>query len=153
MSDDKDKIEAERACEDLILDFALHADVGDYEQLGELFAEDGEFIRGGDVFTGPAAITEAVDAQLQNSQTAPKNPGWRVRHICTNIRVRVLDSDNATGRTHYVIYRYKGEPVEGPAPVQGAALVGDYNDVFVRTPKGWRIKKREIFRAFYMPEA
>lgn len=142
-----------RECAELINRFAQYADTGEYELLGELFLEDAHFIRRGETYIGRSAIVAAVDGMLQNRKSAPRNPGWRVRHVCTNISITPLTDTQADGRAYYQIYRYQGEPVEGPAPVNGPALIGDYADRYVRTAEGWRIAKREIHPAFYVPGA
>lgn len=148
-----DVIEAERACTRLVMDFAAHADLGDYELVAALFTGDGSFVRRGETFQGRTAIADSIDAQLQNRRSAPRRPWWRVRHFCSNVRIEVEAPDQATGTAYYVIYRYQGEVVEGVPPIMGPALVGDYADVYVRTVEGWRIARREVHPAFTNPNA
>lgn len=148
-----DELVIERACQRLVLEFALHADRGDHDKLAELFTADGRFTRRGETFAGHAAIADSVDQLLQNRRPSPKQPAWRVRHFCSNVLIEVRNSESAVGRSYYTIYRYQGDPVEGVPPISGPALIGEYADEFVRTPAGWRIANREVRPAFFVPGA
>jgi hypothetical protein len=151
--DDAQKLLIERACQRLVFEFALHADRGDYDKLGRLFAADGRFTRRGETFRGPAAIADSVDQLLQNWRSAPKRPTWRVRHFCSNVLIDVRSAESALGSAYYTIYRYQGGPVDGVPPITGPALIGDYADEFTLTPDGWRFASREVQPAFFNPGA
>lgn len=143
----------ERECVRLVLDFARYADQGEYEKVAQLFAEAGTFTRRGETFRGHAAIADSIDALLQNRRSAPRKPSWRVRHFCSNIVIDVVSAERALGASYYTIYRYQGERLEGVPPIPGPALIGDYADVFVHTPAGWRFESREVRPAFLNPAA
>lgn len=150
---EEDLFAIERACVRLGFDFARYADQGEYEKVAGLFAEGGTFTRRGETFSGSAAIADSIDALLQNRRSAPKKPWWRVRHFCSNVIIDVTSAERALGASYYTIYRYQGGPVDGVPPIVGPALIGDYADVYVRTPAGWRIKSREVRPAFVNPAA
>ena len=141
------------ACERLVLNFARYADQGEYEKVGALFGEAGVFTRRGETFRGAAAIADSIDAMLKNRRSAPTNPWWRIRHFCSNLVIDVESAEQAIGHSYYTIYRYQGEPVDGIPAISGPALIGDYVDVFMRTPGGWRFKSREVRPAFFVPAA
>lgn len=143
----------ERACTRVVIDFARYADLGEYEKVGELFAENGTFTRRGETFTGRQSIADSVDAMLQNRRSAPKKPWWSVRHFCSNILIDVEDGARARGAAYYTIYRYQGEKIDGVPPITGPALIGNYADIFVLTPDGWRFESREVHPAFFNPAA
>jgi hypothetical protein len=149
----EDLFAIERACARLGFDFARYADQGEYEKVADLFAEGGTFTRRGETFSGSMAIADSIDALLQNRRSTPKKPWWRVRHFCSNVVIDVTSAERALGASYYTIYRYQGGPVEGVPPIVGPALVGDYADVYVRTPAGWRFESREVRPAFVNPAA
>ena len=150
---DQEMLSIERACQRLVLEFALHADCGEYDKLAQLFAPDGRFTRRGETFRGHAAIADSVDQLLQNSREAPKFPWWRVRHFCSNVLIDVRSPERARGSAYYTIYRYQGAPVDGVPPITGPALIGGYADEFILTPDGWRFASREVQPAFFNPGA
>lgn len=153
MPDKPDLLHIEHACTRLVLDFARYADEGEYEKAASLFAEAGTFTRRGETFRGHAAIADSVDALLQNRRSAPKKPSWRVRHFCSNIVIDVATPERALGAAYYTIYRYQGDAFQAIPPVSGPALIGNYADVFVLTPDGWRFESREVRPAFFNPAA
>jgi hypothetical protein len=148
----EDTIAIERACCRLAVDFARYVDNGDYDKAARLFTNDGIFIRRGQMFSGPDAIAASIEEILRARRGDPERPSWRVRHICTNMFVNVIDDNRAFGGSYYSIYHYRGGPVEGAAPVEGASLIGDYADVYVRTSDGWRVAQREARPVFFRPE-
>lgn len=145
--------EIKESCTALILQFAYLADTGEYRKLSELFIENARFMRGGEVHQGREAIHSAVEAMLQNDRENPRQPGWRVRHFCSNIQLSVPGPEQAAASAYYTIYRYQGESREGPVPVCGPALIGDYADTFCLSPSGWLFKTREVRPAFFVPGA
>jgi len=150
--DKMDVMQIERACNRLVVDFVRHIDNGDYDDAARLFTTDGRFVRRGQTFSGQSAIAASVEEILQARREHPRQPSWRVRHVCTNVFLDVLDENRAAGGSYYLIYRYTGGSVEGAAPVKGASLIGDYADDYVRTSAGWRIARREAKPVFFEPE-
>jgi uncharacterized protein (TIGR02246 family) len=60
-----------------------------------------------------------------------------IRHW-TNSLVLTPSADGATGRLYYVMMRVNPAP---PTPMSA----GHYDDVYVKTSNGWRIKRRTIY--------
>lgn len=132
---------AERACERLCLDYAHHADTGAYDAYAALFAEDGELVLSPPGLRGPAAIRAAAGAA--------KPEGRVSRHVCTNIRIEVVDAENAVGTTTLMLFRSEaGEKGIARLPSLEPQLVGTYHDRFRRTADGWRFARRSIELCF-----
>ncbi|NYF11540.1 3-phenylpropionate/cinnamic acid dioxygenase small subunit [Leifsonia sp. AK011] len=52
-------------------------------------------------------------------------------HHSTNIFIQEVDEDTARVRSKFIGFSNEGPPISG-----------DYRDVFVRTPAGWRLSRR-----------
>jgi len=51
--------------------------------------------------------------------------------------------------TYLTLYRHDGEPGRQISPLDGLPeFVGEYHDLFTRTPDGWRFKSRTFVGAF-----
>jgi hypothetical protein len=128
----------ERACERLITEFFEAVDLREEPRLDQLFTEDATYARPitpDAIISGREAIRKSFEAR----------PAGRVgRHTCSNTRITVESADRATG-THRVVL-YMG-PQESPDPQFGykadaRVLIGEFADVFVNTPHGWRFHSR-----------
>lgn len=69
--------------------------------------------------------------------TRPEGGGSSQRRHWTNAVVITPTAGGATGRTYYMLLNIAASP---PTP----ASAGHYEDVFVKTADGWRIKQRII---------
>jgi len=128
------EFEAITQCQRLALAFGKHVDYGEAEAAAALFTEDCVFERRGEVLRGRDALVATQRAHGPNRVT---------RHHCLTPVVTLIDSDTAEGVTYFVLYRHVfAEASPGPAPLSGPEVVGDYVDLFKRTPQGWRISKR-----------
>jgi len=130
----------ERACTDLVMEYARCVDFRDYDNIVDVFTEDGTLVIGAKL-AGRSAILEAMMQRPGN---------LRSRHVITNVFVDVQDERNARGICYLTLYRHVGpESLErGPVPFAGPAAIGHYEDTFVRTPEGWRIRYRVLHLAF-----
>ena len=126
MEGDKDAIR------ELLHLYCFHMDEGHFEKLGALFATDGEWIAPYRSAIGP----EAIAAWLTRS--VPASP--RRMHYVMN-SVIIVAGDEASAKSNYLVM------VEGPdRPVP--SVCGTYADVLIRTPDGWRFRRRELIHAF-----
>jgi hypothetical protein len=125
------RIEIERACERLCLDYAFYADNGQSDDWAGLFAEDGEMRLFGKDHVGRAAI--------RATSSGADGPNVTV-HSLSNVRIEVLGPDTARGTNYVTVYsQAKANPASsGLTPV----LVGVYRDEYRRTAEGWRIARR-----------
>jgi hypothetical protein len=130
----------ERACEQLSIAYARAVDFRDQDAFVDLFSTDGE-LDVGEPLRGRDAIAAAI---------ARRPPELRSRHVLTNIFVEVLSDRDARGISYLTLYRHVGpeSSAAGPAPLEGPAAVGHYEDRFVRTPAGWKFLRRKLHLAF-----
>lgn len=133
--------EADRCdCQALIHAFCHFIDHGEAPKVVGLFTEDGVFDRKGAVLRGHAALADAM---------ARRPPGMVTRHVCSNIVLRAESPDRIVGTTAFLLLRRDGaEPVADTSPAACLEAVGDFEDVFVRTPAGWRIASRKAVPVF-----
>ena len=118
----------ERAIQRLMARYCHLVDDGAFDELAQLWADDAELALRGETATGPAAIV-AIIAGLQT-------PERRGIHVGANAIIDV-EGDTARAESDFVFLRREG----GPDPQR---FIGRYLDRFVRTPGGWRFRRREI---------
>jgi hypothetical protein len=104
-----------------------HADNG--YAYADLFAPDGTF--------GQTRGREQLAALARKTQAERAGPNY-ARHFLTNVIIRP-SSEGATG-TQYLIAIDVGEGGKPSSIVHG----GRYEDVYVKTPQGWRFKSRVL---------
>jgi hypothetical protein len=143
--DDQQHDRVAEQCRRLVLALAYHGDHGDAARAGDLFADDGTWIRGGVRYTGPAQIATSYAA---GSATAV------VRHLNGGTVVTVIDDDHAEAVTNYVAFT--ADPgttgAAPPYPLRAPFSVGEWRDGFVRTATGWRFASRTTVRLFQRDE-
>jgi len=142
--DQQGRFAIERACEALTLEYARSIDFRDYDNIVNVFSEDATLVVG-----TPLEGRDAILAAMM------QRPGeLRSRHVITNGFVDVIDERHARGICYLTLYRHRGpESLQGePVPLRSPAAVGHYEDAFVRTPVGWRIKRRVLHLAFRDPD-
>lgn len=118
----------ERAIQRLMARYCHLVDDGAFDELVALWADDAELALRGETATGPAAIVATI-AGLQT-------PERRGIHVGANAIIDV-EGDTARAASDFVFLRREG----GPDPQR---FIGRYDDRFVRTPGGWRFRRREI---------
>lgn len=125
------------ACEDLSAQYAHYLDGKDYRGLSTLFAEDGVWEVLGNRMVGPAEV-----ARYWKDRTEAWAPGHGRVHQMANQVVTVLDRDHAVGRTMVVIYMFNTQATEKQS--LSPTLIARNDDEYVRTPAGWKFKRRTI---------
>lgn len=132
----------ERECARLVNAYAQYIDLGQAERVVELFTEDAVWEGPGTRMAGREEIRKGFAARQRSRRVS--------RHVCTNLRVDVVDEDEARGIVYLTLYRH--DPQEGAegraAPLDGPVVVGHYRDRFRRVDGAWRIAHREIEVAF-----
>ena len=124
-----------RSIEELLTNFAWHADRGEGAALGALFAMDAVLTVGGQSHHGPTQI--AADCDRRASVT-----GRKVRHVWSNLKVL----EQRDGEICTVAIQLTFEQGSGPAKTQ--VRVNDLRDRFVKEADGaWRFAERTIERA------
>ena len=127
------RVEDELAIRRIITAYSNTQDAHDYDGYVALFARDGEWASGTNVYKG----REAIKKMLIGLYGAPP-PGYvngESFHISFNADVR-LNGNTATATSRHVLFMRgpKGEPVP--------MLSGRYDDEFVRENGEWKIRRR-----------
>lgn len=131
-----DTMLAEHACEKLIKTYAALLDGCRWDDVAQLYVEDGRMSRPtapDDYVAGREAILASFTAR------APRIS----RHVCINIRVDVTSAEAATAVSQILLFVAEpgeegGLPVQSPLP----PMVGTYHDKLVLTADGWRFAER-----------
>ncbi|WP_287496466.1 nuclear transport factor 2 family protein [Pandoraea sp. CB10b_02] len=132
-----DAVLAKQACYDLVMRFVACNDRRDPQGLAALFAETGVLVRpNGDTLVGPAAIAAAYADRPVDRLT---------RHLVGNVLIDVTSATSACGSSAVLLWSGSAQDTPGPfgRPAQGRQVMGEFEDMFVRTAQGWRIARRE----------
>jgi hypothetical protein len=108
----------------------------------DLFTDDGEFsvsqqwgVAGNRKTKGRVALIDAAGGDGQGGCKDPKTTmGYGISHIIVN-HVITPTVDGAAGKSYLLAIGVGGDPTR-------IERQGGYEDVYVRTPAGWRIKSR-----------
>jgi len=130
----------EHACARLQTQYCIHADACDVEAFTALFAEDGSVkVPEHPAFVGHAAIRASMQALAAT--------GVVMRHIAANSLIEVRSENEAQGLCYLVAYGSTAPAdANGWRPMEDPGTIGHYEDVFCRTPQGWRFKSRVLTR-------
>ena len=130
---------SEYACRQLITGFVEAVDGQDYDRLRDILTADAVFARPSD----PDNPIQGLDSIVAAFKKRPKERlSW---HLLTNISVKFLSADEATGACYILLFMADGSSAGVPGKgrkADGPPLLGAYTDRFVRTPAGWRIADR-----------
>lgn len=137
MSVDQDITDAERAiienqCSRLIASYAHFVDRRRYDELAALFTADGLLDRAGNIVEGADNILAAMKNRPEAIAT---------RHMNGLPFFEAVGRDEVRAVTYMLMYIVEGSD-DGPNEVPGTAGLGEFHDIFVRTPQGWRISRR-----------
>jgi uncharacterized protein (TIGR02246 family) len=129
LEDRLQRLEDRDAIHQIFVDYGRHLDQGNWDAYAQLFAEDGE------VLLGPMGRASGR-SNIQELMTKTLTPGLGTSyHLITSPDVK-LEGDTATAEVMWTVVA-KGEDGK---PFVG--MVGRHMDSLVRTPEGWRIKRR-----------
>lgn len=145
MSSDKTKglearvqdLEAECEIRNLIARYLLRVDAKDFEGIAEAFAKDGVMDFGGLVGLGAYKGREAIAKAFRDTEGAMVGFSWHLAHT-PYIEVHGNKASGHWGWTVLSCY-----------PELGAMEFGGvYEDEYVKTDEGWKIKKK-LSTAYY----
>jgi 3-phenylpropionate/cinnamic acid dioxygenase small subunit len=133
----------ELAVQKLIARIAQLADVGELAEYQQCFAPDAEWVlppgSGVDLAAQVRSGVEDIVSGAQERRDAGiQGPGTHTRHVVSTVAIDVT-GDRATGRAYW---RYYSETDTVPRLL----TLGQYDDEFVRTGSGWRLRRRTITR-------
>jgi hypothetical protein len=115
----------------LIAKVAYVSDEGPLEDYAHVWSQDAELVFGADTQQGLAKILAAA---AERREAGTLGPGSGIRHIVTPVSI-LLDGESATAVTYLQVLTTKT-----PQPTLVYLMI--YDDEFVRSPDGWRIKRR-----------
>jgi ketosteroid isomerase-like protein len=144
--DDIEILMIERACTRLITDYSHFVDHGEAARVADQFTEDGAWVWGEVSLNGQAAVRRGFERRQANA-------GLISRHLCTNIKLDIVDADHVEGVTYLTLFRGDGEPGRATSPAEAPDMIGEYRDHFVRTADGWRFLRRDLVVEFVGPIA
>lgn len=117
----------------LVNEYAAVLDEHRWHDVADLCTEDAQLTIRGREITGRAGLLSWADHR------AAKEERRQTLHQMTNLRIRSVSPDEATGVAALVLHVAK---IGGNATF--VDLVGDYHDVYVRAPDGWRFRSRRL---------
>lgn len=120
----KDRRAAEADCARLIALYANLNDEARWDEVAELYAEDGVMVRP----TAPNAPVAGREAILEAFKARPPRT---TRHVCSNVVIDVESDTTARGTSAMLLFTGEGAP-----------LVGSFHDRFILTDDGWRFAER-----------
>jgi len=122
-------------CQQLTAAYCHLIDHGEATRTADLFTDDAVIRFTREDWTGKDQIRAGMG--LREAKTERIS-----RHVCNNFHVTSVREDKITATTYLSLYRADAKPGEKVGHIQGPAVLGEYEDTFVRTPSGWRIAQR-----------
>jgi hypothetical protein len=125
-------------CSQLVNQFALFNDANDYEALVMLFTEDGVFAR-------PTIPDQPMVGRQVILEQFRKRPPRTIRHLMANTVITAESAERATGVCYMILYSGPAlaEGEKGPPAVDGPALIGAFEDTFVKLGGEWLFARRQ----------
>jgi hypothetical protein len=122
--------------------FAIDTCTNGGQDFADLFTEEGEFsvsqqwgVAGNRKTQGRVALVKAAGGDGQGGCVDPKTQmGYGISHLIVNL-VITSTADGAIGRSYLLAIGVGGDPTK-------IERQGGYDDVYVKTQSGWRIKSR-----------
>lgn len=120
-------------CTQHILKFYRYLDEKRYQELAELFADDGSWTRLNVELVGKGNILEAMR----------ERDDWLTAHLVTNVCVDIIDDVHANTTQYITLYRHEGwEESKGPAPVVLPLGVLRHRDQLVCINGEWKFQRK-----------
>jgi hypothetical protein len=132
-SDRLTQLEDREAIRLVLRDYGKLLDERKFDEFGQLFAADGEYISG-TTTRGPAAIAESLRRIMTANSLGLAEPNF---HVLFNERIELQgDRADATSQSFFVAPGADGAPQ--------IIMMASYVDSLVRTPQGWKFAKRTV---------
>jgi hypothetical protein len=132
-----ERVEIERACEQLIYAYARALDLGDTCGAADCFAENGSIARP----MTPDQVVHGRETIHASLLTRPTN--LLTKHLATNVMIEVESRDTATGISYLtMIATFPGAEDKPPFLSNGPIYFGEFKDRFVREHGVWKFQER-----------
>lgn len=122
-------------CEQLVRRFANLNDERDHERLAALFTDSASFAR-------PFDPDNPIVGQKNIMILFRDRPLRLSRHFMTNTVIDVISPTRAQGRSYLLFFSSMDAEAPRPVKAEPEIHIGQYDDVFVLTPSGWRFQER-----------
>lgn len=116
----------------LVTEYAWLLDHRRWQDVADLCTEDAVLIIRGRQIEGRTGLAQWAEHRAANTAR-------RTQHQMTLLRIEASTPDEATGTAALVLHVAKAG--HGGTYVD---LVGEYRDEYVRTPDGWRFRRRHL---------
>ena len=128
------ELEDREAIRLVLRDYGRLLDERHFDEFGQLFAQDGEYVSAGTTTRGPAAIADSLRRIMTGNSLGLAEPNF---HVLFNERIEIHgDQAEATSQSFFVAPGADGAPQ--------LIMMASYDDRFVRTPNGWRFARRVV---------
>ena len=125
---------AELACGRLVNEYCYAVDDCDVDRFVGVFTDDGVWQRDAQlIFSGREQLRAFFVSRRENVVTM---------HVCSNLRVNVIDAQRAEGRSYLTVFRSDRSADPQRMPPALPELVAECFDNYQRTAAGWRIARR-----------
>jgi hypothetical protein len=132
-----ERVEIERACEQLVYAYGRALDLGDLSGAADFFAENGSMARP----MTPDQVVRGRETIRAALLTRPKS--LLTKHLATNVTVRVESRDKATGISYLtMIATIPGAEDKPPFLSKGPIYFGEFKDRFVIEHGVWKFEQR-----------
>ena len=132
-----ERIEIERACEQIVYGYGRALDLGDLSAAADFFAENGSMARP----MAPDQVIRGRETIRAALLTRPKT--LLTKHLATNVMIEVESRDAARGIS-YLTMISTTPPADARPPFvsRGPVYFGEFKDRFVRENGAWRFLER-----------
>jgi hypothetical protein len=132
-----ERIEIERACERVVLDYSRALDLGDMNAAADCFAANGSMARP----MNPDVVIQGREAIRASLRTRPA--ALHTKHLATNILIDVQGRDAATGLSYLTMVSVMlADGAKPPHVSSGPLWFGECVDSFVRENGVWKLLDR-----------
>lgn len=135
----EERIQCILACTRLCEDFAYTIDRRQYDAFLALFAPDPVLDRMGEQYRGHEGLRRFCAARPLDRH---------VRHLCSNIRIDPTGPGTASGTSAATMYQALAAPDADFPFATPVPLIAEYQDTYLLTDQGWKIKSRKVGIAF-----
>jgi hypothetical protein len=132
-----ERTQIEWRCSQLVNRFALLNDANDFDNLVQLFTEDGVFIR-------PTMPDNPMKGRQVILEQFRQRPARTIRHLMANTVVTAESADRARGTCYMILYvgPVLGDGERGPPKCDPVQLIGAFEDTFVKVGGQWLFAER-----------